>query len=355
MMLVKDGWKDFRIGDLFDLQKGTRLTKSNMMEGDIRFVSAANVNNGVTAYIGNNDHVHSEGTISVCYNGNGGTGKAFYQPERYWASDDVHVLYPRFRLPKNCPDVEWTGLNAVVGLFLAAVIEKTGRQRYGFADKWKLEYMREDKIKLPADDDGKPDWMFMQAFMEEVISSVSANYQRLLSVETSKQSISLRSWQSFKLGEIFEVTKGVRLTKAERTEGPIPYVGASQQNNGITQHIGNMSHVVEGHCLTVCYNGPVGTTFYQPQPFWPTDDVNVLRPRIGLSKEILLFLAPIIESVGKRNYSYVDKWRQDAMVEAALFLPATIDGRPDWDYMESCARNALSASGEHLDKTRAVF
>lgn len=118
MKLDTSHWLEYRIGGLFELSKGTRLTKANMIEGDIRFVSAANVHNGVTAYIGNNERVHSEGTITVCYNGNGGTGKAFYQDKPYWASDDVHVLYPKFRLPETFEGVERTGLNATVGLSL---------------------------------------------------------------------------------------------------------------------------------------------------------------------------------------------------------------------------------------------
>ena len=35
------------------------------------------------------------------YNGNGGTGKTFYQNESFWASDDVHILYPRFVMTRK--------------------------------------------------------------------------------------------------------------------------------------------------------------------------------------------------------------------------------------------------------------
>ena len=40
--------------------------------------------------------------------------------------------------------------------------------------------------------------------------------------------------------------------------------------------------------ITVCYNGSVGETFYQDQPFLASDDVNVLYPKFDMTKEIRL-------------------------------------------------------------------
>lgn len=84
------------------------------------------------------------------------------------------------------------------------------------------------------------------------------------------------TWGEFRIDQLFRVAKGSRLKSTDRTPGSIPYVGASQFNNGITHFIGNDEHLHPGGVLTVCYNGPVGTTFYQPNEFWATDDVNVL-------------------------------------------------------------------------------
>ena len=48
-------WKAFAIADLFDVIKGTRLTRANMKAGSIRYIGASTFNNGITAYIAN-DH-----------------------------------------------------------------------------------------------------------------------------------------------------------------------------------------------------------------------------------------------------------------------------------------------------------
>ena len=42
-------WKAFKLDELFDIKKGTRLTRANMKIGDIPFIGAANINNGITS------------------------------------------------------------------------------------------------------------------------------------------------------------------------------------------------------------------------------------------------------------------------------------------------------------------
>ena len=83
-------WEAFPISMLFSVVKGTRLTKANMMDGNINFIGASAINNGITAHIANDEHIHPENTITITYNGS--VGEAFYQDKIFWASDDVNVL-----------------------------------------------------------------------------------------------------------------------------------------------------------------------------------------------------------------------------------------------------------------------
>lgn len=154
MKIDTSDWQEFRIGDLFKVDKGFRLTKANMKEGDIRFVGSSAKNNGETARISNDEHLHSANTISVCYNGS--VGETFYQDEAYWASDDVNVLYPLFAMTRN------------IALFICPIIKLAG-QKYAFVDKWKKEIMENSFIKLPASENGNPDWEYMESYMKQVI------------------------------------------------------------------------------------------------------------------------------------------------------------------------------------------
>ncbi|MGQ7123512.1 restriction endonuclease subunit S, partial [Escherichia sp. HC-CC4] len=50
-------WKEFAIGDIFNVVKGTRLTKAHMKPGDTRFIGSSAMNNGCTAQVGNTENV----------------------------------------------------------------------------------------------------------------------------------------------------------------------------------------------------------------------------------------------------------------------------------------------------------
>ena len=143
-------WKRFRIGDLFNVNKGQRLTKAAQKEGNINYVGASAFNNGVTNHIGNNENLNSPNTISVCYNGS--IGEAFYQEETYWATDDVNVLTPKFQI------------NRYVALFICTVI-KNESIKFAFNNKWTKDIMEKSEIPLPVTHDGTPDYTFMQKYI----------------------------------------------------------------------------------------------------------------------------------------------------------------------------------------------
>ncbi|WP_054953105.1 restriction endonuclease subunit S [Flaviflexus massiliensis] len=165
--------------------------------------------------------------------------------------------------------------------------------------------------------------------------------------------IDTSGWGEFRVDDLFTLVKGSRLTSLARSEGDIPYVGASQFNNGITHYIGNDDKLHPAGVLTVCYNGPVGTTFYQPQKFWATDDVNVLYPKSPMSMESMLFIAPMIENAGS-EYAYIDKWKMTDMAAAVIRLPVTPDGCPDWDCMEQTMRGVIAEREAALDSLQAL-
>ena len=144
-------------------------------------------------------------------------------------------------------------------------------------------------------------------------------------------------WKEFRIEQLFDVVKGKRLTKANMLPGSINYIGATAFNNGVTAKIGNTESIHPAGTITVCYNGSIGQTFYQEEPFWATDDVNVLYPKFSMTRHIAFFLFPIIYKASL-NYAYVDKWTSEKMRVSKLRLPATPAGEPDWHYMEMYMR-----------------
>ena len=152
-----EGWTGFRIDDLFEVVKGTRLTRADMLEGTTPFIGACITNNGISNRVGNTEHIHKGNLITVAYDGAVATGKAFYQPDPFWASDSVAVLYPRFDLNKN------------IALFLVPLIEKAG-EKFHYDEKWTKPEMEQSIIYVPVTQNGSPDWNYMEEFMRKAVT-----------------------------------------------------------------------------------------------------------------------------------------------------------------------------------------
>lgn len=119
------------------------------------------------------------------------------------------------------------------------------------------------------------------------------------------------NWVDFYLGKIFEVKKGKRLTKENMTPGDLNFLGAIQGRNGIREKI-NEEPLFQGNCISVNYNGcGVGEAYYQKEPFWASDDVNVLFLREHEMNETLaMFFITIIRNE-KYRFSYGRKWNKN--------------------------------------------
>ena len=155
-------------------------------------------------------------------------------------------------------------------------------------------------------------------------------------VSTPDLPLGTDQWKSFCLGGkdgLFTISKGSRLTKAEQREGRYNYVGASAFNNGITNHIGNDDQLCQAGTISVCYNGSIGEAFYQDEPYWATDDVNVLTPRFRISPHMAIFITTVIKNESIK-YAFNNKWTKELMEKSEIILPAKTDGTPDFEFME---------------------
>lgn len=142
------------------------------------------------------------------------------------------------------------------------------------------------------------------------------------------------SWRPFLLSDIFEIKKGKRLTKENQTLGDTVFIGATACNNGITSYIGQEA-IHEGNTISLTYNGSVGEAFYQAEPFWASDDVNVLYPKnFVLNENLALFFCTILR-LEKQMWSYARKWNLEQMNKTQVLLPVTSSGNPDYDFMEN--------------------
>ena len=144
-----------------------------------------------------------------------------------------------------------------------------------------------------------------------------------------------RQWAEYRMGDLFRFVKGRRLTKADMIEGDTNYLGAISENNGVRQHIQvEPEDINPANCITVNYNGSVGEAFYQAEPFWASDDVNILyADGWKMNKYNALFIVTVIKA-NRYRFSYGRKWTLEKMKDTILKLPQSEDGTPDFAYME---------------------
>jgi restriction endonuclease S subunit len=150
--LNADEWEPFKLSQIFEIKKGKRITKLDLIPGNTPFISAIDNNNGIRQYVGVVPN-HTSNTITV--NCNGSVGKAFYQEKSFWASDDVNVLYPKF------------DLNKYIALFIITLIEKE-KFRFNYGRKWHKERMDEGVIHLPVKEDGSPNYDLMERYVKSL-------------------------------------------------------------------------------------------------------------------------------------------------------------------------------------------
>ncbi len=325
-------WKPFFIEQIAEIVSGRDIYEDERISGDTPYVSSSSVNNGVCHFVGNVNETLEDRYISV--NRNGSVGYAFYHPYKSLISNDCRKI----RLFHN---------NKYVALFICVQITSQ-RMKYNYGYKMGTSRIKRQIILLPVDEKGSPDYEFMERYVKEHETRVLKQYcnyvrnaMKQLKNNDVIPTLNDVEWKPFKLTDLFEIKPGKRLTKAEMTPGNVPFLGASEANNGITAFVGNSNESEDSNVLGVNYNGSVVANFYHPYRCLFSDDVKrfKLKGREG-NKYVYLFLK-IALLQQKIKYSYGYKFNESRMNKQKILLPIDDDGKPDFDYMERYVKNVV--------------
>lgn len=321
------GWKEFRVGDLFDIHptKAYKCTNAELLDGGgTNVVVNSAYDNGIG---GTSTFSPTENGNMITFSDTVDANTIFYQKSPFVGYPHVQGLYPVGKYQNA-----WT--QGSLQYFVTAFRERALAVGFDYGNKFRRDIAANLFVKLPATHDGDPDLAYMESYMANLETKVADSLTLLQAAkDAEKKKVDTREWGSFALGTLFNIVKGKRLTKAEMKSGKTPFIGSSALNNGCTAMIGNDKNQHPENTITVCYNGSVGETFYQDQPYIASDDVNVLYPKFTMNRQIALFIVPLIKGVSSR-YDYIDKWKKEAMEADKIYLPVDKNGDPDWDYME---------------------
>lgn len=147
-------WKDFWIEDVCEVKSGVRLTKANQEAGERPFIGASDSDNGVTAFVSNRNKSLDKNVLGVNYNGS--VVENFYHPYEAIFSDDVKRLKWKDRDQGN----------KYTYLFLKQMI-LSQKIKYAYGYKFNGERMKRQKIMLPVNEIGRPDYDYMKSYMQK--------------------------------------------------------------------------------------------------------------------------------------------------------------------------------------------
>ena len=296
-----------KLKDLFDIEickNSISLSFAKDNPGTVPYVTTTANNNGIECYV-DYPAQYSGGKITVSKDGD--SADAFVQFVPFCGNEKVMVLSPR----KSLTDME---------LLFYTLLINTNKYKFGYGRKCSVARLKEIDVPELCD---LPQWIY-----NTNIQPISTD------IEKSDRDFEENDWKEYKMGELFEFRKGKRLTKADMIPGLINYIGAVSENNGVRERI-EVETVWEPNCITVNYNGSVGEAFYQSEPFWASDDVNVLyaKKTWQMNKYVAMFLITVIKA-NRYRFGYGRKWTLEKMKETIISLPSKKDGNPNFAFME---------------------
>lgn len=312
-----------------------------MTNGQLPFLGATENNNGITGFTdittinqwsktGNStDNTLNKkkfGPNWLAVTNNGSVGNVYFMETTYTSSHDVTSL-----------SLKNKDINKEIGLFLASILEEAGKP-FSYGRKWRPKRMRTTPILLPLDKDKTPDWNYMEQYIVNIIKTIEV--PKLEPIKTSNIDLNSVRWHEFKISDVMNILSGVRLTSSDMSYGSIPFIGASDSNNGITNWTSNTNSSTDSNVLGINYNGSVGEVFYHPYVATFSDDVKRLKLKqiTKANKEVYLFIKTMLLQQ-KSKYAYGYKFNGTRMKAQKIMLPVTGENIPDWKFMEDYVKS----------------
>lgn len=340
-------WKEFRIGDLFEVIRGRSQIMRLLEEGKTPLIAAARANQGVAGYY----DVLPEYSDAITVSCNGvGCGSVFYHDGPFSITGDASVMKEKQIMSRASK------------LYITAVCDLIFSKKYSYSEKCNPAGLLEEKVNLPATSSGDPDWAYMDSFMGKILEEEESSAKQLaaLAPEDAENGhfLDVSGWKAFRIGDLFEIhpTKAYKLTNSNLLDssGSIPVVANSAQNNGIVG-FSNLDATEQGGIITFSDTTDANSIFYQAHDFIGYAHVQgMYRKFEKVSDAVMLFLTTAFQSQAlKMSFDYTNKFRRDIASNIEISLPVTPNGTPDWAWMEQYMQQQMDKVeplSEHLNQ-----
>lgn len=338
-------WRPFFIEDIAEIVSGKDIYEREREEGTKPYITATANNNGIGYFVGNMNDTLEAGCLSV--NRNGSVGYCFYHPYSALYGNDTRKLRPKVK-------------NKYISLFISMCITSQ-REKYGYGYKMGTGRLKRQRILLPVDNYGKPDWRFMEEYMKmkekQILKpTIDKLCKQLINNELLGGGNLLHSnWKEFVFGDEFSIEStqsGIDKNKLIKEQGNIPYITRTDVTNGIDMFICEQSskyNVDEGNVITIGLD--TQTVFYQPTSFYTGQNIQVIRhPKLDRYNAQFLIVA-IKKLVNKFSWgSYGATLTR--LRKSKIYLPVDSNGNIDFQFMSSFMRHI---ENDILGTTLSVF
>lgn len=143
-------WERFNlVPDLFRFSKGKRLTKADSINGDLPLVTAGENNQGVSRFVNNDMEIFSDCLTIDMF------GYCVYRGYEFCCDDNILVLFPK------------TNISKYAMMFIVTIINQD-MYKCAYGRQYRQKTLSKHQIKLPVDQNGNPDWQFMEKYIKSL-------------------------------------------------------------------------------------------------------------------------------------------------------------------------------------------
>ncbi|GAA7096380.1 restriction endonuclease subunit S [Helicobacter pylori] len=370
-------WGEFKLGDLFEKiiikplpYQTAQLPKEKTPTHELPALTAGILNQGLNNFVPKENATILKNVISISANG-ANTGATFYQPHEFCILQDAYAI--EFIGDKKLNDKEY--------LFFVCAISKViyNNSKYEWTNKAGWNKVKNELISLPLKPTANTqtlediDFPFMEKFIAELEQCRLAELEqcRLAELEAYLKATGLENttlsneeenalnvfnnsgggntglmWQSFKLGDLFEIrpTKAYNLTNSHLFDSNAknPVVTNSSLNNGISGY-SSLEPTEKGNQITYSDTTTSEGIFYQKRPFIGYSHVQGLYPlkyHEFWNEKTLLYVVVAFKKVACGRFNYGNKFNRKIASEMSILLPTNQHGKIDFPFMHTLI-NAL--------------
>ncbi len=358
-------WREFKISEIFDrIEKGkcknfNTETKTN--NKGISFLSATINNNGTSEFVDSNTLRQKGNCIMFINQGDGGAGYSVYKYEDFISTTSNSFGYAKW-------------INKYTGLFVACILCRF-KYKYSFGYGRTEQRLKNDKIMLPIDSKGNPNWQFMENYMKNIeqkyINNIVNYYNKKLAndygggvatssysnhstrdrsifiedglIKIAQENLKLENikWKEFIISEIFQVRatlSGIDKNKLNGKKGDYPYLTRSDKINGIDSFIAKQDAYHYNEANVIIIGLDTQTAFYQSNKFYTGQNIQILTYK-EINKYNALFIIILLKKLMEKFSWGGNGATLTRLKRGKIILPIDSKGNPDYALIESYMKN----------------